>query len=295
MAHGEPGLVDLCLANCAPLRPELVEEKYRREDAVPLTVDRERIAAMGLELVERPVAWEGATLPATTRRSWPGPSWRSTAAGRCASSGASAGIYWRSDHVLCWRGKDRAVPRPPQPPLLRAGRGLRGVALLQRLSDQPGAGWSPSAPPFAQRLPALFKKAFHIAFDRLPDGAGKAVFVLDCPGEAGRPPAGLRDGRGGGGPPRELRRAGGDLLPGLLSPGGLSGRRVGDRPPEGLSPGAVHLPPQRQPGGAGPHAGAGPGAQVRPAQGQLGDLLQTERSGSRISSPVWAPRCPPWR
>ena len=57
MAHGEPGLVDLCLANCAPLRPELVE-KYRREDAVPLTVDRERIAAMGLELVERPVAWE---------------------------------------------------------------------------------------------------------------------------------------------------------------------------------------------------------------------------------------------
>ena len=58
MAHGEPGLVDLCLANCAPLRPELVE-KYRREDAVPLTVDRERIAAMGLELVERPVAWEG--------------------------------------------------------------------------------------------------------------------------------------------------------------------------------------------------------------------------------------------
>ena len=58
MTHGKPGLVDLCLANCAPLRPELVE-KYRREDAVPLTVDRERIAAMGLELVERPVAWEG--------------------------------------------------------------------------------------------------------------------------------------------------------------------------------------------------------------------------------------------
>ena len=28
------------------------------EDAVPLTVDRERVAAMGLELVERPVASE---------------------------------------------------------------------------------------------------------------------------------------------------------------------------------------------------------------------------------------------
>ena len=57
LAHGEPGLVDLCLANTAPVRPGLLE-KYREEDAVPLTVDRERIAALGLELVERPVASE---------------------------------------------------------------------------------------------------------------------------------------------------------------------------------------------------------------------------------------------
>ena len=57
LAHGEPGLVDLCLANCAPVQPGLVE-KYREEDAAPLTVDRARIAAMGLELVERPVASE---------------------------------------------------------------------------------------------------------------------------------------------------------------------------------------------------------------------------------------------
>ena len=34
-------------------------EKYREEDAVPLTVDRERIARLGLELVECPVASEG--------------------------------------------------------------------------------------------------------------------------------------------------------------------------------------------------------------------------------------------
>ena len=33
-------------------------EKYREEDAVPLNVDRERIAKLGLELVERPVASE---------------------------------------------------------------------------------------------------------------------------------------------------------------------------------------------------------------------------------------------
>lgn len=59
LAHGEPGLVDLCLANSAPVRPGLLE-KYREEDAVPLLVDRERIAALGLELVERPLTSENS-------------------------------------------------------------------------------------------------------------------------------------------------------------------------------------------------------------------------------------------
>ena len=57
LVHGAPGLVDLCLANTAPVNPGLLE-KYREEDAAPLTVDRERIAKLGLELVERPVASE---------------------------------------------------------------------------------------------------------------------------------------------------------------------------------------------------------------------------------------------
>ena len=56
MDHGAK--VDLCLANSAPVGEGLVE-RYRAEDAAPLVVDRERISAMGLELVERPVAWEG--------------------------------------------------------------------------------------------------------------------------------------------------------------------------------------------------------------------------------------------
>ncbi len=60
MVHGGPGLVDLCLANSTKLSPELVE-KYSHEDAVPLLVDAQRIAQMGLELVERPVAWEGGS------------------------------------------------------------------------------------------------------------------------------------------------------------------------------------------------------------------------------------------
>ena len=55
LSHGAPGLVDLCLANSAPVRPGLVE-KYREEDAAPILVDRERIRAMGLELEEYPVA-----------------------------------------------------------------------------------------------------------------------------------------------------------------------------------------------------------------------------------------------
>ena len=58
LSHGAPGLVDLCLANSAPVRPGLVE-KYRGEDAAPILVDRERIRAMGLELEEYPVASEG--------------------------------------------------------------------------------------------------------------------------------------------------------------------------------------------------------------------------------------------
>ena len=55
LAHGAPGLVDLCLANSSPVRPGLVE-KYREEDAAPMVVDRERIKALGVELVEAPVA-----------------------------------------------------------------------------------------------------------------------------------------------------------------------------------------------------------------------------------------------
>lgn len=58
LTHGVPDMVDLCLANSAPVHPGLVE-RYRKEDAAPLVMDRERITAMGLELVERPLASEG--------------------------------------------------------------------------------------------------------------------------------------------------------------------------------------------------------------------------------------------
>lgn len=54
LAHSGPGLVDLCLANSAPVRPGVLE-RYKLEDAEPLKVDRERIAGLGIQVVELPL------------------------------------------------------------------------------------------------------------------------------------------------------------------------------------------------------------------------------------------------
>ena len=55
--HGAPGLVDICLANTAAVRPGLLE-RYQAEDAAPIVVDRSAVEALGVELVERPLASE---------------------------------------------------------------------------------------------------------------------------------------------------------------------------------------------------------------------------------------------
>ncbi|MGM9606007.1 MAG: uridine diphosphate-N-acetylglucosamine-binding protein YvcK [Oscillospiraceae bacterium] len=57
LRHGAPGLVDICMANSATVRPGLVE-RYRAEDAAPIVVDRAAVEALGVELVERPLASE---------------------------------------------------------------------------------------------------------------------------------------------------------------------------------------------------------------------------------------------
>ena len=54
---GGEGLFDICLANSAQVRPGLVE-RYREEDAAPIAIDREKVEALGVELVERPLASE---------------------------------------------------------------------------------------------------------------------------------------------------------------------------------------------------------------------------------------------
>ncbi|NLF35249.1 MAG: YvcK family protein, partial [Clostridiales bacterium] len=57
LAHTAPDLVDLCLVNSSPVRPGLAEN-YRAQGAFPIAVDRQRVEAMGVELVERPIAAE---------------------------------------------------------------------------------------------------------------------------------------------------------------------------------------------------------------------------------------------
>lgn len=57
LRHGAPGLVDICLANSAAVRPGLVE-KYRAEDAAPIVIDKPAVMALGVELVERPLSSE---------------------------------------------------------------------------------------------------------------------------------------------------------------------------------------------------------------------------------------------
>ena len=52
--HGREGIVDLCLANNAPIPHELAA-RYSEEDAELLRVDRERIAALGIALAEYPL------------------------------------------------------------------------------------------------------------------------------------------------------------------------------------------------------------------------------------------------
>ena len=49
--HGRKGIVDLCLANNAPIPHELAA-RYSEEDAELLRIDRERIAALGIALAE---------------------------------------------------------------------------------------------------------------------------------------------------------------------------------------------------------------------------------------------------
>ncbi|MDD5938679.1 MAG: YvcK family protein [Clostridiales bacterium] len=57
LVHGGEGLINLCLANSAPVRPGLLE-RYQEEGAEPILIDRDRVKRLGVELVERPLSSE---------------------------------------------------------------------------------------------------------------------------------------------------------------------------------------------------------------------------------------------
>ena len=54
-AHSVPGLFDLCLTNSSPI-PREVAARYAREGAEPLYCDRDKCAALGVEVIDRPIA-----------------------------------------------------------------------------------------------------------------------------------------------------------------------------------------------------------------------------------------------
>jgi len=60
LEHGGPGLVDLCLCNSAPLDSSMLE-RYSKEDAAPMVVDREAVELLGAEVVCCPLTDELST------------------------------------------------------------------------------------------------------------------------------------------------------------------------------------------------------------------------------------------
>ena len=52
LEHGGPGLVDLCLCNSAQLDSGMLE-RYSKEDAAPMVIDREAVELLGVEVVSR--------------------------------------------------------------------------------------------------------------------------------------------------------------------------------------------------------------------------------------------------
>lgn len=57
LEHGGPGLVDLCLCNSARLDSGMLE-RYSKEDAAPMVIDREAVELLGVEVVSRPLTEE---------------------------------------------------------------------------------------------------------------------------------------------------------------------------------------------------------------------------------------------
>lgn len=58
LSHGQPGIVDVCIANDAPISEELLRP-YREEGVEPLPLDRQAIEAMGISVETFPLVSGG--------------------------------------------------------------------------------------------------------------------------------------------------------------------------------------------------------------------------------------------
>ena len=181
LSHGAPGLVDLCLANSAPVRPGLVE-KYREEDAAPILVDRERIAGHGAGAGGVSGGLGGGRLcPPRPGPAGGGGAGACTAGGRCASSGANSGTSLRSE-TMSFAGETKGeLCRTALNRKCCAQAEAYGVLLYCNTFSGREIRIITENEAFAQRLPILFRKAFRLSFDRLPDGEGKYSFGITDP------------------------------------------------------------------------------------------------------------------
>ena len=139
MEHGL-GNLDICLCNNATVAPELLE-RYREEDARPIVIDHDRLARLGVEVVERPVDHPRGRAVCPPRAGAVGQG------GAGALPGAGPHPYFLradKDHfkredvsaMTFPRGEGGALPGQADQKMLRGGGVLRHPSLLQQL-DKP--------------------------------------------------------------------------------------------------------------------------------------------------------------
>ena len=127
---------------------------------------------------------------------------------------------------------------------------------------------------FAQRLPLLFKKAFRITFDRLPQGDGKHIFSIQDPKKLQT----IRQTYGAEGEAVALHINFAVLEEPCcrmyLLPWGFFWREGrSPTPKKGYHLELTHLPSECEPGDAGPHAGVRLYPQGRRPKGEQRHLL----------------------
>ena len=172
-------------------------------------------------------------------------------------------------------GAEQAAARPD---LLRRGGELRRAAVLQYLFAQRNPdrhrepGFCPAA---AEAVPKGLRPPVRPAAG---GRAGQADFLHGGPE---KDPPDLRYLRPGGrhhrGPPGQFGHSRRGVLPGVVSPGGLYGRGLGDGPGEALSFGAGHVPSAGEPGGPAADGGGGLRPENRQPGRELRALFQAER------------------